>query len=497
MKVPKVPTPREFPAGSYIVRMDQPYSRAADVILDYQYWSPTEAITPYDDTGWTFPEGYGVQATRVVDPTVLDVPMEKVTGIVRAPGGVVGTGALAAINNTADNELATLRYRLKDADIQAAEASFDADGRRFNRGTFLVRGVPAGVLESTTKALGLTAYALAAAPSIKTHPVRAARVALIHTWTSTQMEGWWRIAFDQLGIPYDYISPQDIAKTTDLKAKWDVLIFPPSTGSALSLIEGQPMWGPNPVPWKVSPDTPNLGTLAQTDDIRPGLTWEGLMTLQNFVRQGGVFLAATSSTELALSYGLSRGVISNPLPSSTTIKNSLVRSRLSDATSPIAYGVADNLAIFSNDGQSFTVTIDERGRGRGAGGSRGAPPARTTGTGRVDDQEVIQGRPIYQPTLPPEGSEPDQGQATVPSVPADQRPRTILRFAAQPQLPVSGLLNGGGDIADRANLVHVPMGKGHVVLFSFNPMYRGGTVGSYAFVLNTILHFDSLNAGRP
>jgi hypothetical protein len=460
VKVPKVPTPREFPAGSYIVRMDQPYSRAADVILDYQYWSPTEAITPYDDTGWTFPEGYGVQATRIVDPTVLDVPMEKVTGIVRAPGGVVGTGPLAAINNTADNELATLRYRLKDADIQAAEDSFDADGRRFNRGTFLVRGVPAGALESTTKALGLTAYALSAAPTIKTHPVRAARVALIHTWTSTQMEGWWRIAFDQLGIPYDYISPQDIAKTTDLKAKWDVLIFPPSTGSALSLIEGQPMWGPNPVPWKVSPDTPNLGTLAQTDDIRPGLTWEGLMTLQNFVRQGGVFLAATSSTELALSYGLSRGVINNPLPSSTTIKNSLVRSRLSDATSPIAYGVADNLAIFSNDGQSFTVTIDERGRGRGAGGSRGAPPARTTGTGRADDQEVIQGRPIYQPTLPPEGSEPDQGQATMPSVPAGQRPRTILRFAAQPQLPVSGLLNGGGDIADRANLVQVPMGRG-------------------------------------
>jgi hypothetical protein len=39
-------------------------------------------------------------------------------------------------------------------------------------------------------------------------------------------------------------------------------------------------------------------------------------------------------------------------------------------------------------------------------------------------------------------------------------------------------------------------GQGHVMLFSFNPMYRGGTVGSYAFVLNTILHFDSLNPGR-
>src|SRR5580692_1309204 len=36
------PTTREFPAGSYIVRMDQPYSRIADTLLDYQYWSPDD-----------------------------------------------------------------------------------------------------------------------------------------------------------------------------------------------------------------------------------------------------------------------------------------------------------------------------------------------------------------------------------------------------------------------------------------------------------------------
>src|SRR5437879_4542742 len=29
---------RTFPAGSYIIRMDQPYSRIADALLDYQYW---------------------------------------------------------------------------------------------------------------------------------------------------------------------------------------------------------------------------------------------------------------------------------------------------------------------------------------------------------------------------------------------------------------------------------------------------------------------------
>jgi hypothetical protein len=66
------PAPRtetkEFPAGSYIVRMDQPYSRIADALLDYQFWSPNDPQkNPYDDTGWTFPEGFNVQAVRVTD----------------------------------------------------------------------------------------------------------------------------------------------------------------------------------------------------------------------------------------------------------------------------------------------------------------------------------------------------------------------------------------------------------------------------------------------
>ena len=66
------PTTREFPAGSYIVRMDQPYSRIADALLDHQYWSPDDPQkTPYDDTGWTFGELFGVQVARVTDAKVL------------------------------------------------------------------------------------------------------------------------------------------------------------------------------------------------------------------------------------------------------------------------------------------------------------------------------------------------------------------------------------------------------------------------------------------
>ena len=63
-------------------------------------------------------------------------------------------------------------------------------------------------------------------------------------------------------------------------------------------------------------------------------------------------------------------------------------------------------------------------------------------------------------------------------------------------LLISGLVEGGDEIAQHPAVVDVPSGNGHVVLFSINPVYRGETRGTYSLVLNTILNFDSLNAGR-
>ena len=60
-------------------------------------------------------------------------------------------------------------------------------------------------------------------------------------------------------------------------------------------------------------------------------------------------------------------------------------------------------------------------------------------------------------------------------IPPKFRPRVPLRFDAQNTLLVSGLLDGGADIAQRPVVVDVPVGKGHVVLFANNPIYRGET----------------------
>src|SRR5438477_674274 len=199
-----------FPAGSYLVRMDQPYSRIADALLDYQYWSPRDPQqSVYDDTGWTFGEVSNVQVVRITDVKVLNAAMDRVNGEVRSPGGVTGAGSTFIVNANADNSLITLRYRLRRASFDSAEELFEAEGKKFNRGSFIIRNASSDEVNRVTAELGIPALAVATAPTIKAHPVKTARVAIMHTWLNTQDEGRWRLAFDQMGIPFDYISTQD------------------------------------------------------------------------------------------------------------------------------------------------------------------------------------------------------------------------------------------------------------------------------------------------
>ena len=375
---------RNFPAGSYIVRMDQPYSRIADALLDYQYWSPNDPQkTPYDDTGWTFGELFNVQVTRVTDPAVLSVAMERVTQIAPA-SGISGTGTIFVINDNADTALATLRYQLKDAQIEAAEDAFEADGHKFNRGTFLIQGADSAALQKAVSDLGLQAYALSAAPSVKTHPVRAARVALLHTWLSTQTEGWWREALDFMQIPYDYISTQTVAKNADLNSKYDVILFPP-VGRGVSpdlIINGLPTaWG-NPLPWKTTELTPNIGKLDSTDDTRPELGWEGAAHLQDFVNHGGVLITVMDTANLAVALGLTHGV-SIGRTQRERIIGSVVRTDVVDPASPIAYGYGDELSVYCFNGPAFDVSNVQ-----GRGGFRRSVP-KSTGAQRDAERPTI------------------------------------------------------------------------------------------------------------
>ena len=74
-----------------------------------------------------------------------------------------------------------------------------------------------------------------------------------------------RAALDTYGVPYTYFADQKL-REGNLRAKYDVLIFPHVGGSAVSQVNGMPKTGNTPLPYRKTAETPNLGSEDETDD---------------------------------------------------------------------------------------------------------------------------------------------------------------------------------------------------------------------------------------
>ena len=485
-----------YPAGSYVIRMDQPFSRAADALLDRQYWSPDDPQKhPYDDTGWSFGDLFHAGVTRVTDPAILDAPMTKVDDLTSGWQSMVGSGQVCAIDNTGQIGLAALAYAVKGAEFHILNHAADVDGKPFHAGSLIISGASSSQLDSALKNLQLQAVCFASMPSVPMHAATLPRIAFMHTWTSTQTEGWWREAFDKLQVPYDYISTQTVSREADLRSKYDVIIFAPvGRGSSRQIIDGMPMWG-NPVPWQKTTLTPNIGVLDSTDDMRPGLGFGGVDHLKQFVANGGLLITSEDTSQFAIDQGLAPGVFSVQ-NKDVKVVGSVLGAVLVDANSPVAYGYTPEFAVYSAEGMAFNVS-------NLITGNRSLPTKsethRPTGRGGPGDVDEPEGRPADKlPPLPdakPWEAVPlneEQSRHNPYVIPVNERPDVVLRFTDNKNLLISGLLDKGGPIAERAIVVDAHHGKGNVLLFANNPVYRGETIGSYGLVFNAILNWDDL-----
>ena len=165
------PKQQTFPAGSIVIRMDQPYSRVADALLDRQFWAAGDPQKhPYDDTGWSFTHLFNLKVVRVLDPSILKSKMTRLDDPTSLAGKVSGSGSVLAVANTGQVSLLPLVYKLKGATIQVAEKSFDADGKHYAAGSLLITNAPADQVAGILHDLSLDATRLASAPSVPSTP---------------------------------------------------------------------------------------------------------------------------------------------------------------------------------------------------------------------------------------------------------------------------------------------------------------------------------------
>jgi hypothetical protein len=291
-----------------------------------------------------------------------------------------------------------------------------------------------------------------------------------------------------------------------------VIIWGPVGGTAQSLVRGIPKRSDTeaPIPWQKSDVTPNMGQSPDTTaDMRGGMGIVGVANLQKFIEGGGLFVTVGGNASIPIDFGITEGV-SIQDARALQARGSIMNATFADRKSPIAYGYDEKLAVYFNQAPLLQVGggFGGGGGGRGAGGGGGGgafggggqAQGRPSGRGGLNDPDVIQGRkPVTAPAPSPgEDGVPAElrEQFAAQQPPPEMRPRIILRFADEKDLLVSGMLAGGSELAGKPAVLDVPVGKGHVVMFANNPMWRHETHGSFSMLFNAALNFDHLQVGR-
>ncbi|MDT9599374.1 M14 family zinc carboxypeptidase [Sphingosinicella rhizophila] len=474
-------------AGDYVIRADQPFRTLVDMYTSVQTY-PTGNPRPYDDTGWTLQYMRNVDLKMVRDPAILNQTMTRLSGEIAPRGMITGSGTTILVDHNGDNALMSFRFRLKDVPMMAAQEAFQAGGRKYAAGTFIIPDADRALVERVVAQLGLSGQAVPRMPKVKSHPLTVPRIGYMHSWLRTQDEGWWRAALDHYDVPYTYFA--DIkAREGGLRQKYDVIIYPTVGGGVADAVNGVPKDGPEPIPYKKTDLTPNLGTLDSADDIRGGLGTDGMAELKRFVEEGGTLIGDGTTVEALATYGIAQG-LSVSTPPDLYTKGAIMRGVFADKASPLTYGYrGEEMPIYFSQAPVLTVgrvAPVQPGRDLVQNITPNAVPVKIT---PWRDGDIISAPP------PPEGLSSFGGRG---GREATQKPRTIMRFPEKAEtILLSGMLSGGEALASKALVVDVPRGKGHMVLYALRPFWRWQTQGSYFLGFNAIINWDRLDVGAP
>jgi hypothetical protein len=443
-----------FPAGTFVVRMDQPYrGYALDLLTAQKYPAEKAPYAPYDDVAWALPFSYGVEVRAIEDAAVRQVPVDPVSAPLVFPGRVEGDGSVYFLADSGQEALLEARVRLSAFRIEAAEKTFSASGRDYPAGSWVIAAQPdlKPALEAVARDLSLEFRGAALAPPVARHPIDFPRLAVLQTWNDTQSAGWVRMIFDDRKIPYTLVMDEDVRRG-DLGARFDVILFPNTSDSLKGIVGGMdPRF--SPLAYMPSAEFPTLGLPTSSPDITGGLTWRGVGNLEAFVRGGGLLVTLGGASTLPLDGGIARDV--SRASGSVSTPGSELTARFRRPDHPIAYGYPETTSVFREDRPMYRVRRADEGR------------------------IVLQ----WGAGLPKDDEDKDTAAAKASS-----------ESAKEPALVVSGGIKGGTELTGKPAILDIPTGRGRVVAFNFDPIHRYLTLSDFRLVWNAILNWNDLPA---
>ncbi len=421
-----------FPAGSYVIKRDQPYGRLAKNLLEKQVF-PDPNLRTYDDSGWTMGLAMLTDVKEIKDKAILDVKTTAVKEVaLKGKVGGAWTAGLAVAHYGSTNMIA-FRYTLRNVAMKIADKSFTAEGVEFPAGSFVI-APPADMAaaRAAVEQLGLTAAALSTLPTVAMHEADVPRVAMYSSWNGTQEIGWVRFTFDKFGIPYDLIYKERVKKG-NLRADYDVIVMPTQQANRQAVFQPP---AARPVAYTKDPKYTFLGMYGDSPDITGGMGGEGVDAFAKFLESGGTLIAMGNAVRFPTELGFARTVDATGNTSADFYApRPIVNAEVLRLDHPVFYGYTDRIM------------------------------------------------PIKY-----------LGGPLMSVAPSDQS-SVLARYVGGEEAVLSGLMKGAAEIRQRPFAIDVPggfTGKGRVVLFSNNPIYRWQNHGEFNMVFNALMNWNDL-----
>ena len=433
----------EFPAGSWIILLNQPYGSYAKTLLERQKYPDLREYPggppkrPYDVTAQTLPLLMGVKTYEIEQPFTADMAKIETADL---PSSKASPNKIDVKTREfllrADSDYAFLDVnRLLKAGIGVARLRSERTeaGKEFPPGTFVVRGNISQV--KTVPGLDLTGTTVAEGSTI---PLKAPRIGIYVSYIPSMDEGWTRWLLDQFEFPYTRIYDKDV-RAGNLNSRFDVILIPDEqTNAIVNGLRNASREGPPEAENSAQRGTGAMGegqgAQRVPEEFTGGLGNTGVSALKLFVTQGGTLIALNGASNFAIErLGVgARNVLQAVANKDFYGPGSILRVDV-DTAHPLAWGMERDTAIWFEHSPALAPVFDRAA------------------------SDVV-------------------NVATYP--------------AGNPLM--SGWLLGDQLLQGHSALVDAPLGQGHVVMFGFRPQYRGQSYGTFKLLFNALYYFGAV-----
>ncbi len=449
--------------ANYVVLLDQPYRNLAVNLLTRQNYPKEAKFPPYDGIAWTLGLLNGVEVVTK-DSLDFDVAnLKMLSGEAKHEGKVQGEGDTFVISYTAQNTVLPALYALqaqqKNIDIKVLKSATVLSGDTLPAGSIVLQKLSDRQVELVSKTFELDLLRSNLNQDAQLAKVNLPRVAVYHTWYNTQDEGWTRFTFDKRGIPYTSIDKDDL-KRGSLRSRFDVILIPRVRGGVQQFIHGvDKKYGP--MPYTKTAEFPSHGFPASTPDMTGGPGFLGMEQLKKFVEEGGLLITMDNSSQIIADAGITTELL-NVDQGALFHPGSIVQAKARNSGSPVLYGYPEYFSIY-----------------------RGNGPLLQTNKYNKNMMLVQYGTKPLKEELPYEG----------PVMGMPEKPKTAkVEKSDSKDMPyvLSGMVRNEDRIIGHGAVFSVPVGKGSLLAFTFDPLHRYLNHHDAPMVWNALINWDRL-----